>query len=572
MLKKRVQLLLLIALMVFPSFATLQAQLGTWAISAGSGARDYASDILVDASGNTYVTGYFTDSIEFEGTKLMSQGKNDIYIAKYDANGDLMWAQSQGWYENDFARKLAEDWNGNIIVLGEYQDSTILAGDTILNLDTLWWGPYAQTYDVYLLEIEPNGNNHKVFADGWFSSERAYDITVDGNADRVMAVTWHTWSWWERGIPGKGFHDAMIVALDSGAVMDTNIINQYFHNRSHAWGAQFDEAREVEVIGDSLYVLGGMFQDTCYFRDSTLFGITDFEDDIFITTHDDTAGFKWALWGGSPGKDRMTGMTQDAMGNIYVTGTYIDTFSLGGQQIVSSGELDGFIAKIDQSGNLLWLTSVGGGSFDAIEDIKYRSGNGDLIITGYFQGEITIGGTTHQATDSLDQNVYVAAIDASNGSVNWSWNGGGPGIDFGQAVSISNTDEIYVIGTFTGTAQFGQQQLTSQGSDDIFILRMDATGSVSTHDPNYSTLQGLNIYPNPGRDRIHVAFELEQKQDIEVRLMNLSGQLLLNQDFGAKAPGTYDEEFDLSGIAPGFYLIQLQAGNETQTKKLVLAR
>lgn len=571
MLKKRVYNLLLIALMVVPMFSWLHAQPGTWAISAGAGARDYVSDILVDNSGNTYITGYFSDSIEFENTKLMSLGKNDIYVAKYDPNGSLVWAQRHGWLENDFTRKLAMDWDGTILVVGDYQDSTILAGDTILSLDTLWFGPYAETYDVFILEVEPDGSTPSVFADGWFSSERCYDLEVDGNADRIMGVTWHTWSWWEKGTPGKGFHDAMIVALDSEATMTAPNVNLFFHNRTHAWGKQFDEAREVEVIGDSLYVLGGMFQDTCYFRDSTLFGVTDFEDDIFITTHDDTAGFKWAIWGGSAGKDRMTGMVHDAMGNLYVTGTYIDTFSMGGQSIVSAGNLDGFIAKIDQNGNLVWLTSVGGENYDALEAIAIRP-SGDLVITGYFQGELTLGGTTLQAIDSLDQNVLVASVETSNGAVNWAWGGGGDGIDIGQALSISSSNEIYVVGSYTGTAVFGQQQLPSNGSDDIFILRMDATGSVSRPEADLSGIDGLNIYPNPSYDRVNISFELQRKELVEASLLDLGGKVVLNRNFGQMIPGSHNFAMDLAGLAPGFYLMQLKAGEQSKTRKLVIAK
>ncbi len=570
MLKKEFCNLLLIVLMMVPTGSRLYAQPGTWAISAGAGAKDYVSDILVSSSGDTYVTGYFSDSIQFENTKLVSLGKNDVYIAKYDPDGSLIWAQRQGWLENDFSRKLVMDYDGNILVVGDYQDSTILAGDTIFSLDTLWYGPYAGTYDIFILKLEPNGNNISVFADGWFSSERCYDLEVDGNADRIMGVTWHTWSWWERGIPGKGFHDAMIVALDSEATNTAPNVNTFFHNRAHAWGKQFDEAREVEVIGDSLYILGGMFQDTCYFRDSTLFGVTDFEDDIFITTHDDTAGFKWALWGGGPGKDQLTGMVHDAQGNLYITGTYSGEFAMDGKSVTGNGNLDGFVAKVDIDGKLIWLNSIGGNKYDAIEAIDIRPA-GDLIVTGYFQGEMTLGGEMLQASDSLDQNVFVASVETSSGMINWSWSGGGSGIDIGQAITVSSANDIYLVGSYTGTAMFGQQQLVSKGSDDIFILRMDATGSVSAPGRDISAIDnGLTIYPNPGYGRVNVSFELQRKEVVEVQLVTLEGKVVFSQFLGNAVPGFYSIGLDLEEIAPGFYLMRLKTGAQSQTKKILL--
>lgn len=551
------------------SLGQLQAQPGTWAISAGAGSRDYVTDILVDQAGNSYVTGYFTDSIRFENTSLIAQGENDIYLAKYNTDGNLMWAQSHGWYESEFARKLAFDWNDNILLVGEFQDSTILAGDTILSLDTLWYGPYAQTYDVYMMEFEPNGTPVDVFSDGWFSSERIYDIEVDGNADRVLAVTWHTLSFWENIILGKGYHDGMIVSLDSSAQNGGNV-NGYFKNRNHAWGAQFDEAREVEVIGDSLYVLAGTFQDTCYFRDSTLYGITDFEDDIYITTHDDTAGFAWALWGGSPGKDRLTGLDHDDQGNLYATGTFWGDFTIGNEVAAGAGNLDGFVAKMDLAGNVQWAIAVGGEGFDGIEDIAVRS-TGDVIVTGYFQGEMTIGNTVLQAFDSLDQDIFVASISGSNGAINWAWKGGGAGIDIAQTVEIGPANSIYIAGAYSGTTSIGQQSLTSNGSDDIFVFKMDANGAVSTVEETLP-VKDLTLFPNPATSTATVAFQLESPKTVDLRISGLDGKVMFEEDYGKLRPGSHQMDLDLKVFAPGFYLVNLMVDGESITRKLVIAQ
>jgi|GEM_PF-2827064 len=563
-------LLCFLAIAAMFSLGQLQAQPGTWAVSAGAGARDYVTDILVDPVGNSYVTGYFTDSISFENTTLIAQGQNDIFLAKYDADGNLLWAQRHGWFESEFARKLAFDWNDNILLVGDYQDSTILAGDTILSLDTLWYGPYAQTYDVYLMEFEPDGTPLDVFSDGWFSSERVYDIEVDGHADRVLAVTWHTLSFWENIILGRGYHDGMIVSLDSSAQNGVGNINSYFKNRNHAWGSQFDEAREVEVIGDSLYVLAGTFQDTCYFRDSTLYGITDFEDDIYLTTHDDTAGFRWALWGGSAGKDRMTGLDKDDQGNLYATGTHFGDFTIGSEVASGSGNLDGFITKIDKDGTVVWATSIGGTGFDAIEDVAVRS-TGDIIVTGYFQGELAIGSTVLQAFDSLDQDLFVASVSTTDGSVNWAWRGGGEGIDFGQTVEIGPANSIYIAGTFSGTTSIGQQDLTSQGSDDIVIFKMDANGAVSTPEVTLP-VKSLTLYPNPTSSSAKLAFQLEKPKSVEVALYGIDGKLLSSKSYGRLATGQQQLDLDLAAYAPGFYLVKLFVEGEALSRKLIITQ
>lgn len=562
---------LLIALSCFfqtPQFS--MAQTGTWAVSAGSSGREYIADVLVDAAGNAYVAGYFTDSTIFEGTKLIGQGGNDAFLAKYDATGQIAWVKHYGWSANEFTRALAFDWDGDVLLMGDYQDSTIIGSDTLYSLDTLWYGPPALTYDVFLLKVDPaSGNVKSIYADGWFSSERVYDMEVDGSARRIFGVTWHSFSWWQYGMWGRGFHDAMIVALDSSANLYTTNNNLRFTMRNHAWGANFDEAREVEVIGDSLYVLGGTFQDTCYFRDSTVYGVTDFEDDIYITTHDDTAGFAWAITGGSAVKDRMTGMVHDPAGNLYATGTFQGTFLMGGQSTIGAGNLDGFIAKVDKDGNALWTVALGGTGFDAIEAITYRA-SGDLIVTGYFQGEISLGGQVLTSSDSLDQDMFVASVDPNSGAVNWAWSGGGPGLDGGYAVESDAAGNIYVLGTFNGTATFGQAVLVSKGSDDLVLLRMDQNGSVSV--PGGTVLASkLDLYPNPADEALTIAFELQRGAAVDISVVDLSGKVVYANPRGKLAPGRHLVDLSTAGFAPGMYFVRVAGSDFAATKKLVIS-
>ncbi len=568
--KNNMRRFLLVAALVLFTSLSLSAQSDTWVKTAGGSSRDYVSDVFVDGSGNAFITGYFTDSILFDGTKLVSEGGNDVYLAKYDANGNFQWVNHYGWKEDDFSRVISMNAMGDILLGGDYQDSTIIGGDTIFSLDTLWYGPYAKTFDIYLVTVDAQtGQNKDWYAGGWFASERLNDVEINDNGDRVFGITWHTNNYFVMGQPGRGFSDGMIITLDSSATGDAQTNNLLYSERNHAWGAHFDTGKEVELIGDSLYVLGGTFQDTCYFRDSTVFGITNFEDDIFLTVHDDTSGWRWFLTGGSEGIDDMTSLDSDPQGNLYLSGVYNGTFQLGGLTTGASSLLDGFVAKVDHDGNPQWLTQVGGMRFDGVEDAKW-SANGTVVITGYFQGTMQIGNTVLSAADSLDQDMFVASLDASTGQVNWAWSGGGSGIDQGISVEPDG-NYIYVLGTFGSTATIGQQSITSAGSDDIVLFKMTSAGAVAREDEQIS-VRNLSLYPNPARDAIQIGYELERSADMQVQVMDLQGQVLRSLDLGRHAPGQHRTSVDVNDLASGMYFVRLQTGEAYTTRKLIIAR
>ncbi|MBI2967709.1 MAG: SBBP repeat-containing protein [Bacteroidetes bacterium] len=95
-----------------------------WAKSIGSSGNDKGKGIAVDGSGNTYITGYFTGTADFDpsaGTaNLTSVGFYDIFFAKYDSNGNYLWAKSIGSSVTDYGYSIAIDAGGNACITGSF--------------------------------------------------------------------------------------------------------------------------------------------------------------------------------------------------------------------------------------------------------------------------------------------------------------------------------------------------------------------------------------------------------------------------------------------------------------------
>ena len=104
------------------AFVSKYSSSGTnlWVKSGGGNARTYGSWITSDLANNYYVVGYFYGTVHFDSTALTSAGKDDIFIARYDANGNRKWAKRLGDVGYDEAYYSVTDNSGNSFLTGRY--------------------------------------------------------------------------------------------------------------------------------------------------------------------------------------------------------------------------------------------------------------------------------------------------------------------------------------------------------------------------------------------------------------------------------------------------------------------
>ena len=100
--------------------------------------------------------------------------------------------------------------------------------------------------------------------------------------------------------------------------------------------------------------------------------------------------------------------------------------------------------------------------------------NGNSYITGYFTYIATFGTTTLTSSGSND--IFVAKID-HNGNWLWAKKAGGTSDDYGYGIAVDANGNSYVTGKFYGSATFGTTTLTSSGYEDIFVAKLDSNGN-----------------------------------------------------------------------------------------------
>ncbi len=207
--------------------------------------------------------------------------------------------------------------------------------------------------------------------------------------------------------------------------------------------------------------------------------------DVFISKLDSAGNFIWAKSVGGSSTDYGYSLALDSLENIYVTGIFSGTAdfnpSSSTYNLSSVGSYDMYILKLDSSGNFVWAKKIGGTSYDYGYEIALDQ-QGNVYTTGYFQStaDFDPGSGTTNLTSSGNYDMFILKLDAS-GNFSWVKQIGGTEYENGFSITIDATGSIYTTGYFGGTVDFdpgiGTNNLTSLGNEDVFVLKLDASGN-----------------------------------------------------------------------------------------------
>lgn len=184
----------------------------------------------------------------------------------------------------------------------------------------------------------------------------------------------------------------------------------------------------------------------------------------------------------------------DASGNVYVGGTFklgtID-FNLATPNVntVTAQEVDMFIVKYDASGNFNWVKSVGSASANVEPNFFKVDGAGDLVMIGSFYNDIAMPVDFNPATPAYTLSCIAAngadpfvAKYNSNGVMQWAFNIGSGMGEYGYALEVDASNNIYIGGTFQTTADIDPSSSTtslviSNGLENMFIAKYTPAGN-----------------------------------------------------------------------------------------------
>lgn len=411
------------------------------------------------------------------GTACVESLENRLLLA-----ADYSWAYQIGapavgsTPNNDFANAVTVDRNGNTFIAGGFAGTVDFNPSSRKTFNLTSSG----LTDIFVAKFAPDGSLLWARQAGGTGEDLASCLTTDRHGNVIIAGGFSGEADFRPGkkfgiLGSRGDIDAFVWELDP----DGNLINAV-----RAGSPGTDAVNSIALDPSGNILISGIFSQVADFAGTDL--ATNGGQDAFVAKLDPSMTLTFAENIGGIGDDTGSGITSDAQGNIYETGSFASTADFdpgsGTHDVVSKGGTDGYVVKLDPTGAFVSVAQLGGtGNDDATAAAFDRSGN--LLVAGNFSGtaDFDPSAGTSNLVSAGNSDIYVAKYSAA-GSLIWARRTGGTGADAVRAITIDKPGNVYTTGQFDGLVDFDPGAGTSNldgtpGVANTFLWELNSSGN-----------------------------------------------------------------------------------------------
>ncbi len=208
------------------------------------------------------------------------------------------------------------------------------------------------------------------------------------------------------------------------------------------------------------------------------------KEDAFLAKFDTDGNIVWSIRAGGARSDQGIGLSVDDTGNVYMAGYFEEEATFGmTTPLISTGQLDAFIARFNPEGELDWVRSLGGIKRDLASGVAVDS-SGKVYVAGVTRGPepLNLDPQIVQGAPAGQDDLYLARYSAEGDLESFSYSGG-RGFDAVNGIVIDDANRIYITGFFEDEAALhdlqGNAYLIQGQSFDVFVARFEQDGSLS---------------------------------------------------------------------------------------------
>ncbi len=570
------------------SFASAQSL--HWAMKVGDVGNDICSDVAVDAAGNVYAVGIFKNSVDFDPgpgvfyINELSDTVGDMYLAKYNRNGALVWAKAVGGASNysaldEISPVVSLDNAGNIYVAGIAQNNV----DMDPGPATLFLPPLSELMSIsnFISKFSNSGNliwcqqYGGGYGEQWnrgIRTDAAGNIYLAGYFRHMMNFSGAASNFTLTTHPGN--YNGYVAKLDA----DGNFVWAFQVGNEPA----NDYIHDIDVDSEGNIAITGGYRGAVDFDpgdgELLLQSIQDGED-IFVAKYSADGNLFWGHSFGRPDStnaDEGHAITFDNAGNVISVGRFrvvADFDPAPGDESVFNLETVGngseFFLKLSPSGGFIWAKTIGAMSVDGnvshseeIYDIT-TDATGSIYFTGDYVSHIDVdpdGSVFDLFANGGSYQIMNAKWDA-DGNFQWARSyGAGTNLSAtGRSIDVNSFGEVVVGGRFQGSVDFnpGGSPVVISGSSSRFgSFLMSVIPPSLVISSNH--LQTASAIPNPFIDEVRIESEVTFDR---VEFFDISGRCVLSSDDRLSV--------DTSSLKGGIYLLQLYTASGIVALKMV---
>ncbi|HLP94669.1 MAG TPA: T9SS type A sorting domain-containing protein [Saprospiraceae bacterium] len=489
-------------LLLMPWFILAQPSI-EWATAIGGSSADEAHAIQVAPNGDFTVIGY---SLSNNGDFFGKYGANDIWLARLDASGNLVWKQNYGGLNDDLAFALKSTYDGGYI----------FAGFTLSNsIDVS--GNHGG-FDAWVVKLDSLGSIIWQKCLGGSDKDEAWDVVQSQDGGFVVVGT-------TRSSDGDvtvnyGSDDFWVVKLDATG----NLLWQ----RSFG-GSNSDEGRVISNTDDGGFIIAGRTSSVDGHISQTQGGM-----DFWVVKLNFEGKIEWDKNYGGTGIDWAEDLHQTRDGGYIISGI---SRSSNGHAIGSHGLYDFLVVKTDKDGEVEWTKVLGGSNEDYGRSILQTQDDGYAVC-----GMVQSSDGDAVGNDGL-ADAWVVKLNSS-GELQWQKSLGGTQDE--SFYALAETSEGSLI--LAGHARSINGDVTGvHGSIDYWVVKLGAEMSATSAPLPIP----LELYPNPAQHRIFLQMPLDELMYINIT--DWQGRVLQTASIYAR------QSLDISALPSGAYMLSATA-------------